>query len=144
MKPATLVALAILLAPLSAAAGDTPAPTEPWDLTNASVYSNMCVDPETGDALGMRVFLRPRGSEPRIVVQYAEGVPTKARATHSEVDGYRVRFTIGDTLAETYSGAIRGQTMVLHVKRMGRLPLRLRLRDDIHGFPDCAGDGGRY
>lgn len=132
---ALLLGLA-LAAPISASAGDVPAPTTPFDLRGAATYSTICVHDETGDVLGLRVFVRSPTASPRVVVQFAEGglgVPVAAR---SWTETGRFYFAAPETASSpAVAGEVRKNSVRLTTPydAIRRLPLR----NDLHGFPIC-------
>lgn len=118
-------------------------PTKPWDLRKAQAWSNMCLSQETGDARGMRVFVRPEGATPRVVVQTAEGAPLPPlAASAAKVDAKGLSFTVTAS-GEVFVGSFVGEELMLKTKRLGKSPLRLHRRSDAAGFPVCVGDDGR-
>lgn len=118
-----------------------PAQAGSWDLRGAETWSNICLSQETGDARGMRVFVRPEGMSPRIVVQTAEGAPLPPLAAHAaKVNARGLGFTVTAT-GEVFTGRFVGETLVLKNKRLGTV--RLRRRGEAAGFPVCVGDDGR-
>ncbi|CAN5902086.1 hypothetical protein BH11PSE1_BH11PSE1_18890 [soil metagenome] len=118
-------------------------PTKPWDLRKAQAFSNICLSQETGDARGMRLFVRPEGATPRVVVQTAEGAPLPPlAASAAKVDAKGLTFTVAAT-GEMFVGSFVGDVLMLKTKRLGKAPLRLHRRSDAAGFPVCVGDDGR-
>ena len=130
-------ALALALA-LPAHAERTPLPTAPWDLTGADTYSDICRNAETANVYGLRVFVRPPGAEPRIVMQSARiefQTPVAARA---RMAGGRLAFTVkGPTPATAYRGEIADGYAAVRSRAEAARTVRLALRDDAHGLPDC-------
>lgn len=124
------------------ALADAGPPTEPWDLRKAEAWSNFCLSAATGDAMGMRVFVRPPGAKPRIVSQVAEGAPMAPSATISTLDGKAVTFTVEAT-GEVFTGLFAGDTLTLRSKRLAKAPLVLHRRDDAKGLPTCQAGEGR-
>jgi hypothetical protein len=129
---------ALILSTTIARAGDTPYPTRPWNLTDATGYSDICLDAETGDVNGLRVFVRQPGQSPRIAAQYAEGgLEDPIAATTSIVRG-RLRFKIpGDIPEATFVGEVRGQYLIVRSLQQGAKPFRLMRRHDTQGFRIC-------
>lgn len=127
-----------LVAALRSSAGDVPNPTRPYDLTHAKTFSNICVHRETGDVLGLRVFVREPGSNPRVLGQYAEGGLLEPVAAQSQENRGSLAFVLpGDVPEATFSGDVRGGYVVVRSHEEGSRPFRLRLRNDTHGFPFC-------
>jgi hypothetical protein len=130
------MAFSLLAGPALAQSGP---PTKPWDLRKAQAFSNMCLSQETGDARGMRVFVRPEGATPRVVVQTAEGAPLPPlAASAAKVDAKGLSFTAS---GEVFTGSFVGDLLMLKTQRLGKV--RLHRRNDTGGFPVCAGDEGR-
>jgi len=125
-----------LLAPLPASAGNTPAPTRPFDLRGSATYSAICVHDETGDVVGLRVFMRSPRSRPRVVIQIAEGDLGLPVAARSWTKAGRLYFAAPRPAS---TPAVAGEVR----KRSVRLTTLyddvriLPLRDDRHGFPIC-------
>lgn len=117
-------------------AGDVPAPTKPFDLRGATTYSAICVHKETGDVLGLRVFVRAPTSHPRIVVQFAEGGLGGPVAARAWTAAGRLYFTAPETASTpAVAGEVRKASVRLTKAYDG---LRtLPLRNDLHGFPIC-------
>ena len=115
-------------------------PTEPWDLSKAQAFSNMCLSQETGDARGLRVFIQADGARPRIVTQVAEGAPMAPQAAvAARVTGTAVSFTTAG--GEAFQGTLSDKALTLASKRLPRLVLHRR--SDAKGFPVCAGTEGQ-
>jgi len=133
--PALLLGLAVS-APIPASAGNVPAPTTPFDLRGAATYSAICVHDETGDVIGLRVFVRSPAARPRVVVQVAEGDLGELVAARTWTRDGRLYFAAPKTAA---SPAVAGEVR----KRSVRLTepyddyRTLALRDDRRGFPVC-------
>jgi hypothetical protein len=125
-----------LLAPAAASAGNVPAPTTPFDLRGAATYSAICVHDETGDVVGVRVFVRSPSARPRVVVQTAEGDLGLPVAARSWTEGGRLYFAAPKTAATPELAGEIG-------KRTARLTIpygdfrTLPLRNDRRGFPIC-------
>ncbi|WP_421931873.1 hypothetical protein [Phenylobacterium sp.] len=133
----------ILAGALGALGGPALAEHGAWDLRGAQVWSNICLSQETGDARGLRVFVRAQGVTPRIIVQMAEGAPLPPLATRAaQVDAKGLSFTVAAT-GEVFTGRVVGDVLVLKTRRLGETPLRLRRRSEASGFPVCVGDDGR-
>ncbi len=142
MRRVLMTAGALSLLASSAVAQSGP-PTKPWDLRKAQAYSNMCLSQETGDARGMRVFIRPEGATPRVVVQTAEGAPLPPLTTSAaKVDAKGLSFTVTAS-GEVFVGSFVGEVLMLKTKRLGKAPLRLHRRNHAAGFSVCVGDDGR-
>ena len=115
-------------------------PTEPWDLRPAQAFSNICLSQETGDARGLRVFVRVPGARPLIVTQVAEGAPMPPQAaTAAKVTGTAVSFTTAG--GETFRGVLSDTALTLSSQRLPRLVLHRR--SDAKGFPVCTGAEGQ-
>lgn len=128
---------------LSALGGPALAGDGSWDLRGAQAWSNICLSQATGDARGMRVFVRAEGASPRIVVQTAEGAPLPPlAASAAKVDAKGLSFTVTAT-GEVFTGSFAGDVLLLKTRRLGEAPLRLHRRSDARGFPVCVGDDGR-
>lgn len=133
-----LWAIAVCLCPGVLLAGDVPNPKKPYDLTTAKTYSNVCFHGETGDVLGLRIFVRAKGAEPRVVGQYAEGALTAPFAVRSTVAGARLTFVLpGDSPEVTLNGEVFDRYVLVRSQKVGDKALRLDLRDDTKGFPTC-------
>ncbi len=123
-----MLALAILV--MAVAGPAPPGVGDPYDLEKATLYSNVCYVPEADDFVGLRVFLRPSGAAPEVVVQFAEGVfldPVPARAQRH---GQRLRFTVSEDRApdRAYEGQFEGELLVLREIGPGADPGPIRLR----------------
>lgn len=133
----------ILAGALGALGGPAVAEPGAWDLRGAQVWSNICLSQETGDARGLRVFVRGQGMTPRIIVQTAEGAPLPPLATRAaRVDARGLSFTVTAT-GEVFSGRFAGEVLLLNTKRLGQTPLRLHRRGAANRFPVGVGDDGR-
>jgi hypothetical protein len=119
-------------------AGDVPNPVEPYDLSKAATYSNVCLHRETLDPLGLRVYVRDPDQHPRVLGQYAEGgLEAPLIATARLVNG-RLMFTLaGDVPEARFDGEVRGRYVILRSEAPHAKAFRLRRRDDTHGFPIC-------
>lgn len=124
------------------ALADTGPPTKPWDLRGAAAFSNMCLSAETGDVKGTRLFVRPKGARPQVVMQIAEGAPMPPMATVSIIDGRMISFSVTAT-GEGFNGVFVGDTLTLHNARLGKSPLTLRKRDETRTLSVCAAGEGR-
>jgi hypothetical protein len=137
-----LLAIAALAVSASAAgpslAGDVPNPVEPYDLTRAATYSDICLHPETLDADGLRIFVRDPGQHPRVLGQYAEGGLEEPLVATSRLVHGRLTFTLpGDVPEARFEGEVRGGYVVVRSEVPHARVFRLRRRDDTHGFPIC-------
>ena len=132
---ALLVGLALSPAG-SALAGNVPAPTTPFDLRGAPTYSAVCVHEETGDVIGVRVFVRAPGSRPRVVIQFAEGDLGAPMAARSWIKAGRLYFALSAT---SLNPAIAGEVRRASIRLTEPYDdvRTLWLRNDLHGFPVC-------
>ena len=129
--------ISTILATCDGAKG-APTPTGRYDLTSAFAYSDLCYHQETGDVIGMRVFVRAPRKRPRVVVQFAEGVLMEPVAARALISGRKIAFTVieGD-LPMSFSGEFHGRLLILRSNAPESHTERLHLRTDIAGFPDC-------
>jgi hypothetical protein len=103
-----------------------PHTTSAYDLRGAEVYSTFCVDSETGDVNGLRVFVRRPDQTPRILVQYAEGSLGAPEVARSAMASGRLIFTVSDELdGGDVHGEVRGDHVML--RRDAGYPQRLRM-----------------
>jgi hypothetical protein len=113
---------------------------ERYDLKDATQYSNFCTERESGDIAGVGVFVRRSDQQPRVVVAFTEGaimepIPARARST-----GGRLTFTLhGPTAAESLTGQLRGQHMVVRSLEPNAKSQRLRRTDRAAVIPNCNG-----
>jgi len=110
------------------------------DLRGAAVYSSFCVDSDTGDVNGMRVFVRRPDQTPRILVQYAEGsLSVPEGATVSGSSG-RLLFAVPDELdAGDLRGEVRGDHVTIRREGSGARPFRIDRVTWPNAAPYCGG-----
>jgi hypothetical protein len=102
------------------------------------VYGDLCVDRETADVDGLRIFVRPAGAKPRVLFQYAEGgllPPQPAQAT--PIPGGLIVEVPGDIPEATFSGRVIGEDVQFRSHRKGSDPFRLKRITDVRRAPYC-------
>jgi len=132
----TLASLAGLFFTGAAAAHRLPKVKSPYDLRGAVSYSNLCVDDETDDVSGLRIFVRPAGAAPRVLFQYAEGGLPTLQAASIIVGRARLSFEAdGDVPGGKVTGEVRDGFILLRTFPPKADQFRLRRRDDRNGAP---------
>jgi hypothetical protein len=115
-------AIALFLVPASSAlAVPLPPIRTPYDLRGAAIYSNLCVERETGDINGLRVFVRPIGSQPRVLAQYAEGglLAPEAAASILIAGGQLQLEIVSDVPEASFSGVLRKDRLLVRSHQFG-------------------------
>lgn len=127
-----------ILALVPSLARTAPNPARPDYLSHAATYSDLCLDRETSDVMGLRIFVRWQGRRPQVFGQYAEGELPPVEAARTEVAHGRLQFTLaGDVPETTFSGEIFQRYALVRSHESGARTFRLPLRNDAHGLPFC-------
>ena len=109
-----------------------------YDLTGATVYSDLCTDRLTGDTNGLRVFVRRPDQTPRVVAQLAEGGLTPPIEAPSKIIDGRLRFVVpGDIPEATFTGVVFDGYLVVRSAKRGSKPFRLNAVKGHSRFPRC-------
>ena len=108
-------------------AATLPATHSRYDLRGATIYSNLCVDRQTDDVNGVRVFIRR--TDPRVLVQVAEGGLEAPEVAAAHYRAGRLMFELhSDAPSDRLSGKMTGDTLFVRTYEHGaewfRLPKR--------------------
>lgn len=129
-KPALWIAVVTLSFGWSTASSPATLPPTvlPYDLSGAMVYSDLCVEAQSGDIAGLRIFVRPPGVEPRVLAQYAEGGLLQPEPATWTEDGRDIAIEVpGDVPEATFSGRVTADFAIMRSRQPGAKPFRLGL-----------------